>query len=143
MRTTKCDKRIVICDVKTTKYGDEPIKCEKKIKKPPNVTKVQSLVMLVVYNVRMKSSNVRKKIKEPPNVTRVLSHVISKQHNMRMEPSNVRKKKKGTIECDKRISTCDVRTTQYKDETIICDILITWYNRLPTSEYHTQKKGYP
>ena len=61
MRTTKCDKRIFICDVRTAKYGDEPIKCEKKIKKPPNVTKVQSLVKLVVYNVRMEPSNVRKK----------------------------------------------------------------------------------
>ena len=61
MRTTKCDKRIVICDVKTTKYGDEPIKCEKKIKKPPNVTKVWSNVVLIQSNVTMELSNVRKK----------------------------------------------------------------------------------
>ena len=45
----------------------------KKIKEPPNVTKVQSRVMLVLYNVRMKPSNVRKKKKgEPPNLTKVL-----------------------------------------------------------------------
>ena len=33
-----------------------------KIKELPNVTKVQSHVMLVLYNVRMVLSNVRKKI---------------------------------------------------------------------------------
>ena len=32
-----------------------------KIKEPLNVTKVQSLVILVLYNVRMVPSNVRKK----------------------------------------------------------------------------------
>ena len=120
MRTTKCDKRIVICDVKTTKYRDEPIKCEKKIKKPPNVTKVQSLVMLVVYNVRMKPSNVRKKIKEPPNVTKIQSHVMLVLHNVRMVPSNVRKNK-WTIECDKSTVISDVGTAQYEDGTIKCE----------------------
>ena len=38
---------------------------------PPNVTKVQSVVMLVLPNVMMKLSNVRKKIRVPPNVTKV------------------------------------------------------------------------
>ena len=33
----------------------------KKIREPPNVTKVQSRMMLVLYNVKMVSSNVRKK----------------------------------------------------------------------------------
>ena len=42
------------------------------------MTKVQSHVMLVLYNVRKALSNVRKKIKVKPNVT--------------MEPSNMRKK---------------------------------------------------
>ena len=40
---------------------------------PPNVTKVQLYVMLVLPNVTMKLSNVRKKIKVPPNVTKVWS----------------------------------------------------------------------
>ena len=51
-----------------------------KIKESPNVTRVQSHVMLVLHNVRMKLSNVRKK------------------------------KKKGTTKCDKKIITFDVGT---------------------------------
>ena len=43
--TTKCDKNTIICDVGTTQCGDAIIKCEKKkIRKPPNVTKVQYLL---------------------------------------------------------------------------------------------------
>ena len=52
------------CDVRT-------IKCEKRIMVPPNVTKVQSDVMLVLPNMMMKLSNVRKKIRVPPNMTKV------------------------------------------------------------------------
>jgi len=78
------------------------------------VTKVQSLVMLVLHNVRMVSSNVRKKIIELPNVTKVQSHAMLLLHNVRMVLSNVRKNK-GTTECDKSTVTCDVHTTQYKD----------------------------
>ena len=54
----------------------------------------------------------------------------------------MRKKKKGTIKCDKRIVTCDIETAQCEDEIVKCDVLATEYNRLPTSEYRTQKKGY-
>ena len=46
----------------------------------------------------------------------------------------------GTIKCDKRIVTRDVGTAQYEDGTVKCDVLVTWYNRLPTSENHTQKR---
>ena len=88
------------------------------------MTKVLSNVMLEVHNVRMEPSNMRKKIKEPPNVIKELSHVKLKLHNVRMKPSNVRKIK-GTTKCDKRIVTYDIRTTQYKDETIKYDILVT------------------
>ena len=35
----------------------------RKIKEPPNVTKVQSHVMLILHNVKMVPSNVRKKNK--------------------------------------------------------------------------------
>ena len=53
--TTVCDKNTVTCDVSTAQCEDGTIKCEKKIREPPNVTKVQSHVMLVLHNVRMVS----------------------------------------------------------------------------------------
>ena len=56
------------------------------------MTKELSHVMLELYNVRMKPSNLRKKVREPPNVRKELSHVMLELHNVRMEPSNVRKK---------------------------------------------------
>ena len=65
---------------------------EKKVRKPPNVTKELSYVMLKLHNVRMKPLNVRKKVREPPNVTKELTHVILELHNVRMESSNARKK---------------------------------------------------
>ena len=49
-------------------------------------------------------------------------------------------KNKETIKCDKRIVTCNIGTAQCEDETIKCDVLITWYSQLPTSGYCTQKK---
>ena len=52
---TECEKSIVRYDVDTTQCEDGTIKCEKKIKEPPNVTKVQSHVMLVLCNVRLVS----------------------------------------------------------------------------------------
>ena len=82
--TTKCDKRIVICNVGVAQCENRTIKCEKKLKEPPNVTKIQSHVMFVLHNVRMKPSNVRKEKKEPPNMTIVLSNVMLELHNMRM-----------------------------------------------------------
>ena len=52
--TTICDKSIVICDASTAQCEDGTIKCEKKKKKePPNVTKVQSHVMLVLCFMRL------------------------------------------------------------------------------------------
>ena len=68
------------------------VKCEKKVTKPPNVTKELSYVILELHNVRMEPSNVRKKVRESPNVRKELSHMMLELHNMRMEPSNVRKK---------------------------------------------------
>ena len=67
---------------------------KKKIRKPSNVTKELSHVMLELHNVRMKLSNMRKKIREPPNVRKYLSHVMLELHNVRIKPSNVRKKKR-------------------------------------------------
>ena len=56
--------------------------------------KIQSHVMLVLYNVIMIPSNVKKEIMEPPNVTKVQLHVMLILYNVRMVSSNVREKKK-------------------------------------------------
>ena len=61
-RTTECDKITITYDVGTAQCEDSTIKCEKKIKQPSNVTKVQSHMMFVMHNTRMIPSNVRKKI---------------------------------------------------------------------------------
>ena len=70
----------------------EPSNVRKKIKEPPNVTKIQSYVMFVLYNMRMEPSNVIKK-----------------------------KKKKRTTNCDKSNVKCDIRTVQCEDETVKCE----------------------
>ena len=59
--TTECDKRIVIYNVGIAQYEDETVKCEKKVREPPNVTKELSHVMLKLHNMRIEPSNVRKK----------------------------------------------------------------------------------
>ena len=59
--TTKCEKRIVTCNVRIAQFEDENVKCEKKVTKPPNVIKELSHVMLELQNVKMESSCVRKK----------------------------------------------------------------------------------
>ena len=59
--TTKYEKKTVTCEVGTAQCGDEIVKCEKKVREPPNVTKELLCVMLKPHNIRMKSSNVRKK----------------------------------------------------------------------------------
>ena len=58
--TIECNKSIITCDISTTQCEDCTIKYEKKIKKPTNVTKVQSYMILVLHNVKMVPSNVRK-----------------------------------------------------------------------------------
>ena len=88
----------------------------------------------------MKPTNVKEiKKKKPPNVTNVLSNVTLQLHNVRIKSSNVRKIKE-TTKCDKRTVTYDIGTTQCDDETIKSGVMITWYSKLPTSGYHTQKK---
>ena len=91
-KTTECEKITVTCNIGTAQYEDGTVKCEKKIRKPPNVTKVLSNMILELYNVRTEPSNVRKKIKEPPNVRKELSHIMLELHNVRMKLSSVRKK---------------------------------------------------
>ena len=57
-------KKTIICDVGIAQCEDETVKCEKKVREPPNVTKELSYVMLEPYNMRIKLSNVRKKVRE-------------------------------------------------------------------------------
>ena len=58
--TTQCDKRIFIRDVGTAQCEDGTMKCEKKVREPPNMTKELSYVMLEPHNVRIELSNMRK-----------------------------------------------------------------------------------
>ena len=101
---TKCDKSTVTFDINTTQCEDDTIKCKKKNKRPPSVTKVQLHVMLILHNVRMIPSKVKKK-GEPLNVTKDVSTAQCEDDTIKCE------KKKGTIECDKSTVTCDVGTT--------------------------------
>ena len=71
--------------------------------------KIQSHVMLVLYNVIMIPSNVKKEIKEPPNIIKEQSHVMLILYNVRMVSSNVRGKKK-IAECDKSTVTFYIGT---------------------------------
>ena len=48
-------------DVGTAQCENEIVKCEKKVRKPPNVTKELLYVMLEPHNLRIESSNIRKK----------------------------------------------------------------------------------
>ena len=59
--TTKYDKRTVTCDIGIAQCEDETVKCEKKVREPPNVRKELSYVMFELHNVKMKPSNVIKK----------------------------------------------------------------------------------
>ena len=60
--TTKCNKKTVTCEVEIAHGDDRIIKCEKKVRELPDVTKKLSHFMLELYNMKIKRSNVRKKI---------------------------------------------------------------------------------
>ena len=62
MSTTECDKRTVRYDISTAQCDNEIVKCEKTIMVPPNVTKIQLEVMLVLSNVTNKTVKCEKKI---------------------------------------------------------------------------------
>ena len=51
--TTECNKSTITSDVGIAQCEDGTIKCEKKIRELPNVTKVQLHVMQVQHNLRM------------------------------------------------------------------------------------------
>ena len=96
-------------------------------------------MMLELHNMRIELSNVKNN-KETTKCNKRTVTVMLELHNMRMKPSNMRKKNKGITKCDKRTITCDIGTAQYENETIKCEDLVTWYSRLPTNGYRTQKK---
>ena len=54
-------EKIVTCNIGTAQCEDEIVKYEKKVRKPPNVTKELSYVMLELHNVKIEPSSVRKK----------------------------------------------------------------------------------
>ena len=54
-------KKTVTYNVGAPQCKDGTVKCEKKVREPPNVRKELSHMMLGLHNVRMESSNMRKK----------------------------------------------------------------------------------
>ena len=77
-------------------------------KKLSHVTKVESDMMLIPFNVIIEPSNLRKKIKELLYVTKktVKCDIETAQfYNETIKCEE--KKKKGTTECDKRTVICD------------------------------------
>ena len=58
---TKYEKKTVTYDIGTAQCEDETVKCEKKVREPPNVRKKLSHVMLELHNVRIEPSSMRKK----------------------------------------------------------------------------------
>ena len=94
------------CDIRTAQWDDGTVKCEKKIKEPPNVIKKtvtcdkrtvtcnknRTNAMLILLNITMEPSNLRKKNKGTTICDKRIVNVILKLQNVRMESSNVRKK---------------------------------------------------
>ena len=78
---------LVLCNVRMV-----PSNVRKKIREPPNVTKVQSHVILVLHNVRMIPLNVRKKNKGTTEYDK--STVICDVSTTQCED--------GTIKCEKK-----------------------------------------
>ena len=76
--TTKCEKITITCNVETAQCDDGTVKCEKKVRGPPNMRK--------------------KTVTCDKNRTDALLVLF----NITIEPSNLRKKNKGTTICDKK-----------------------------------------
>ena len=65
---------------------------KKKVKKPPNVRKELSHVMLELPKCEDETVKCEKKVRKPLNVRKELSHVMLRLQNVKMEPSSLRKK---------------------------------------------------
>ena len=96
--TTKCEKKTVICDIKTTYYEDRTVKCDKRT------------LICDIETAQCDDGTVKceKKVREPPNVRKELSYLILELHTVKIESLSMRKK--GTTQCDKRIVICNVGT---------------------------------
>ena len=55
--TTKCEKRIVTCDIRTAQCADRIVKCNKRT---VTCDKNRADAMLVLLNITMELSNLRK-----------------------------------------------------------------------------------
>ena len=87
------------CDIGTAQWDDGTVKCEKKIKEPPNVIKKtvtcnknRTNAMLILLNITMEPSNLRKKNKGTTICDKRIVNVILELQNVKIESSNVRKK---------------------------------------------------
>ena len=90
--TTKCEKRIITCDVRTAQCEDEAVKYKKKNKGTAKCEK--RIVTCDVRTAQCENETIKceKKIREPSNVIKELSYVIVEPHNVRIEQLSVRKK---------------------------------------------------
>ena len=72
-KSTKGDKRTVICDVGTAQYENETIKCEKKSKRTSNVRKKKVTCDVGIAQCENEIVKCDKKeVKKPPNMTKKL-----------------------------------------------------------------------
>ena len=95
------------------------INVRKEIREPPNVTKVQSHVMLVLC---FKTGTIKCEEKNKETTEYNKSTITCDVGTTQCEDSIIKcEKKKGTIECDKSTVTYDVGTAQCEDSTIKCE----------------------
>ena len=118
------------CDIRTAQWDDGTVKCEKKIKEPPNVIKKtvtcnknRTNAMLILLNITMEPSNLRKKKKNKGTTIcdkrTVKCYIGTTQCDNRTVECE--KKNKETTKCEKRIVKYDIRTAQCEDETVKCE----------------------
>ena len=90
--TTKCEKKIVTCDVGTAQCEDGTVKYKKTNKETTKCEKI--IVTSDIGTVQCEDRTVicAKKNREPLNVRKELLHVMLELHNVRMKPSSMRKK---------------------------------------------------
>ena len=63
-------------------------------------------------------------------MTKEQSHATLELYNVRIEPLNVIKQIREPPNVTKELSHVMFGTAQCKDETVKCDVLVTWYSRL-------------
>ena len=116
--TTECDKSIITYDVGTTQCEVGTINVRKKIREPPNLTKIQLHVMLVLH---FEIGSIKCKEKNKGTIEYDKNIVTCDVSILQCEDSIIKCEKKGTTEYDKSIVTYDVGTVQYENNTIKCE----------------------